>query len=166
MAGDSEVLQLVAEFIAEAIQSRELGQQIEALWVSEYLAWKLKSVDEHREFLRDCGGLLVTEELIWQSLWRITWKLRFWESFEEPIRDLLVDCELEIVTNRAWRSLLIHCPSDAIAEQLNQYLLPLSDQIYALTGYVRRVDLASDHCCYRITAKEAKARHRQPPSYL
>ncbi len=156
MAGDSEVLEMVAEFIAEAIQSREVEKQRQALRVSEYLAWKRKSLDDHREFVRDCGGVLVNDDLIWQSLWRITWKVRLWESFPAPVQDLLATCDFEIVTNRIWRSLLIRCPSDRIADQLSQDLLLLSDQIYHLTGYIRRVYLASDHRWHRISFKEAK----------
>ena len=161
MDDDSEVLEIIAEFIAESIQSQDVVKQQEALQVSEYLAWKLKSLEEHRDFLRDCGGLLVDPDMSGQSLFRITWKIRFWQSFEEPIQLLLKDCDLMIIANKSWRELVVKCPNSQVANDLSNALLVLSNHIYHLTGYIRRVSLGSENRWYRITVKEAKTKNQE-----
>lgn len=140
---DGEILAVFSDFLAESLDSKDPVRQREALSLSERIAWRVKSIAEHQEFVRDCGGLLVDADLELQSLLSLTWKIRFWQSFDEPLRSLLGNCDLDISAEGQQRSLIIRCNSTADVEHLYPSLDLISSQIYRLTGYIRQVYLTA-----------------------
>jgi hypothetical protein len=145
---DSEVTEVFAdfvEFMVEALDSRVPSRQREALIISEKLAWRTKSLEGHLDFIRDCGSLLVEPELGVNSLWQITWKLRFWETFAEPLRFLLGQCELVLtpngLTNNATQILEIRCTGEAELVCLTQFRPFIEERFCEFAGYPVQVQL-------------------------
>jgi hypothetical protein len=143
---DSEVTKVFAdfvEFMVEALDSRIPSRQREALLISEKLAWRTKALDGHLDFIRDCGGLLVEPELGFNSLWQITWKLRFWESFPEPMRFLLGQCELGLsVDETGMRQVLeVRCVGEAELICLTQLRSFIEEKYEEFAGYPVQVNL-------------------------
>jgi hypothetical protein len=149
---DSEVTEVFAdfvEFMVEALDSRVPSRQREALLISEKLAWRTKSLEGHLDFIRDCGSLLVEPELGVSSLWQITWKLRFWESFAEPLRFLLGQCELSLVTEgiasdaMGNQVLEIRCTGEAELICLTQFRPFIEERFCEFSGYTAQVNLVA-----------------------
>jgi hypothetical protein len=140
---DGEILAVFSDFLAESLDSKDPIRQREALSLSERIAWRMKSIAEHQEFVRDCGSLLVDSDLELQSLLSLSWKILFWQSFAEPLRSLLGNCDLDISIEGKQRSLIIRCNSTTDVDQLYQSLDLISRQIYRLTGYIRQVYLTA-----------------------
>lgn len=143
MIEDNEVIGTFADFIAEALDSGDPAKQREALILSEQLAWKKKSLQEHRDFLRDCSILLMEPNLELLSVLNLAWKIRFWQSFQEPLKSLLGDCDLDWWLEGTQRSLLIRCPDSTTVATLYRSLPLISSQIYEFTGCVQQVYLTA-----------------------
>jgi hypothetical protein len=140
---DSEVVGILADFIAEALDSADPSRQQEALAISERLAWKMKSLEEHQDFIRDCCAVFVEPHLALLSLFNATWKIRFWQQLDEPLKSLLQDCDLDIISEGGERSLLICCPNTQTVTQLYESLFLLSCSTYDFTGYLKQVYLTA-----------------------
>jgi hypothetical protein len=132
---DSEVTEVFAdfvEFMVEALDSRVPSRQREALLISEKLAWRTKSLDGHLDF---------------SSLWQITWKLRFWESFAEPLRFLLGQCELSLTTEGAAKDgsshqvLEIRFTGEAEMICLTQFRPFIEERFCEFAGYPVKINL-------------------------
>jgi hypothetical protein len=138
---DGKLLEVVSDYLSEALDSQDPVQQRQALTLSERMGWQSKSLKEHRDFLIDCGGALVNSDLALHSLLTLTWKIRFWQSLDEPIRSLLGSCHFEICDRDRQKSLVIHCASISDLDCLYKSLNLISQNIYSFTGYVHQVDL-------------------------
>jgi hypothetical protein len=138
---DGELLAVVADFLSEALDSQDPDLQRQALALSERMGWQSKSLQEHRDFLIDCGGSLVDSDLALHSLLTLTWKIRFWQSFQDPLKAFLGSCHFEICDRNDQNSLVIHCSSPSELNQLYPSLHQISQHIYRLTGHVHHVYL-------------------------
>jgi hypothetical protein len=142
---DSEATGIVADFIAEALDSRDPLRQKAALTISEQLAWRAKSLDGHRDFVWDCGGLLVDDDLALQSMLRITWKLRFWESLEDMLRAFLSQVEFDLIPDDYGKVIFEIRSSDTTEmyylSQLSPFIKLIEEQFQEFSGFPVSVKL-------------------------
>lgn len=134
-------MEVVSDFLSEAIDSKDRIRQRQALALSERMGWRTKSLKEHQDFVIDCGGLLVDPDLALHSLFTLTWKIRFWQSFSGPLQAVLGNCHLEICDREYQKSLVIHCSTTLDVDLLYKSLNLLSQHIYHLTGHIQQVYL-------------------------